>query len=184
MSFLSDLGSIAKEFMDVRDEITHTVTDAATQAIAHVTEAKDDVAVVYNQRLTMWRRFVMMSPRALLASKIPLLPAPNRRFMTSRPATRQRTARKLSLYDRCHICYTVNQYYIIYRNAMKAVVRVGGKQYIVAAKETLLDLLPEGTKELTLEPLMIFDDKDVQPSAPQVSGIKIKGKGRGRRSQR
>lgn len=44
MSFLSDLGSIAKEFMDVRDEITHTVTDAATQAIAHVTEAKDDVA--------------------------------------------------------------------------------------------------------------------------------------------
>jgi large subunit ribosomal protein L21 len=60
---------------------------------------------------------------------------------------------------------------------MKAVVRVGGKQYIVAAKETLLvDLLPEGTKELTLEPLMIFDDKDVQLGAPQVSGIKIKAK--------
>ncbi|MFZ1458772.1 MAG: 50S ribosomal protein L21 [Candidatus Saccharimonadales bacterium] len=60
---------------------------------------------------------------------------------------------------------------------MKAVVRVGGKQYIVAAKETLLvDRLPDGTKELTLEPLMLFDDKDVQLGTPQVSGIKIKAK--------
>ncbi|MGB3024086.1 MAG: 50S ribosomal protein L21 [Candidatus Saccharimonadales bacterium] len=58
---------------------------------------------------------------------------------------------------------------------MKAVVRVGGKQYIVAAKETLLvDRLPDGTKELTLEPLMVFDDKDVKLGTPQVSGIKIK----------
>ena len=30
----------------------------------------------------------------------------------------------------------------------KAVVKVGGKQYLVAEKETLrVDLLPEGTKE-------------------------------------
>ncbi|MBP7760703.1 bL21 family ribosomal protein, partial [Candidatus Saccharibacteria bacterium] len=50
---------------------------------------------------------------------------------------------------------------------MKAVVRVGGKQYIVAAKETLLvDRLPDGTKELTLEPLMVFDDKDVKLGTP------------------
>nr|MBP7760900.1 50S ribosomal protein L21 [Candidatus Saccharibacteria bacterium] len=50
-----------------------------------------------------------------------------------------------------------------------------GKQYIVAAKETLLvDRLPDGTKELTLEPLMVFDDKDVKLGTPQVSGIKIK----------
>lgn len=46
---------------------------------------------------------------------------------------------------------------------MKAIVRVGGKQYTVAEKETLLvDLLPEGTKELSLEPLMVFEGKDVK----------------------
>lgn len=60
---------------------------------------------------------------------------------------------------------------------MKAVVRIGGKQYVVAEKETLLvDRLPDGTKELTLEPLMVFDDKDVSVGTPAVSGIKIKAK--------
>jgi len=58
---------------------------------------------------------------------------------------------------------------------MKAVVRVGGKQYVVAEKESLLvDRLPDGTKELTLEPLMVFDGKDVQIGAPAVAGMKIK----------
>jgi large subunit ribosomal protein L21 len=58
---------------------------------------------------------------------------------------------------------------------MKAVVRVGGKQYTVSEKETLLvDRLPDGTKELTLEPLMVFDGKDVQIGAPAVASIKIK----------
>ncbi|MBC7746924.1 bL21 family ribosomal protein, partial [Pedobacter sp.] len=42
---------------------------------------------------------------------------------------------------------------------MKAVVRIGGKQYIVVEKETLLvDRLQDGTKELSLEPLMLFDE--------------------------
>jgi len=60
---------------------------------------------------------------------------------------------------------------------MKAVVRIGGKQYIVAEKETLLvDRLPEGTKELTLEPLMTFDGKDARVGAPLVDGVKIKAK--------
>lgn len=60
---------------------------------------------------------------------------------------------------------------------MKAVVRVGGKQYIVSEKETLLvDRLPEGTKELTLEPLMVFDGKDISVGAPVVAGMKIKAK--------
>ncbi len=60
---------------------------------------------------------------------------------------------------------------------MKAVVRIGGKQYIVGEKETLLvDRLPEGTKELTLEPLMTMDGKDIKVGAPLVSGIKIKAK--------
>ncbi|MFZ1812182.1 MAG: 50S ribosomal protein L21 [Candidatus Saccharimonadales bacterium] len=60
---------------------------------------------------------------------------------------------------------------------MKAVVRIGGKQYIVGEKETLLvDRLPEGTKELTLEPLMVFDGKDISVGAPVVAGMKIKAK--------
>ncbi len=60
---------------------------------------------------------------------------------------------------------------------MKAVVRIGGKQYIVAEKETLLvDRLPEGTKELTLEPLMTFDGKNATVGAPLVSGVRIKAK--------
>lgn len=60
---------------------------------------------------------------------------------------------------------------------MKAVVRVGGKQYIVAEKESLLvDHLPEGTKELSLEPLMVFDDKTATVGTPLVSGVAIKAK--------
>ena len=60
---------------------------------------------------------------------------------------------------------------------MKAVVRVGGKQYIVAEKESLLvDRLPDGTKELTLEPLMVFDGNDVQIGMPAVAGVTVKAK--------
>lgn len=60
---------------------------------------------------------------------------------------------------------------------MKAVVRVGGKQYIVAEKETLLvDRLPDGTKELSLEPLMVFDDKTATVGTPVVKGVTIKAK--------
>jgi large subunit ribosomal protein L21 len=58
---------------------------------------------------------------------------------------------------------------------MKAVVRVGGKQYIVTAKETLLvDRLPDGTKELTLDPLMVFDDKTTSVGTPFVKGASVK----------
>jgi large subunit ribosomal protein L21 len=60
---------------------------------------------------------------------------------------------------------------------MKAVVRVGGKQYIVAEKETLLvDRLPDGTKELTLDTLMVFDDKNAEVGAPLVKGVTINAK--------
>lgn len=58
---------------------------------------------------------------------------------------------------------------------MKAVIQVGGKQYIVAEKETLLvDRLQDGTKELSLEPLMVFDDKEVRVGAPTVSSVTVK----------
>ncbi len=60
---------------------------------------------------------------------------------------------------------------------MKAVVKVGGKQYIVAEKDILLvDKLPEGTKELTLDPLLTFDGKTTKVGTPLVGGVKIVAK--------
>ena len=57
---------------------------------------------------------------------------------------------------------------------MKAVIKVGGKQYIVAEKETLLvDLLPEGTKELTLDALLVIDGEKTTIGTPLVSGVKV-----------
>ena len=59
----------------------------------------------------------------------------------------------------------------------KAVVKVGGKQYIVAEKETLMvDLLPEGTKELTLDALLVIDGDKTQVGKPTVSGVKVTAK--------
>lgn len=59
----------------------------------------------------------------------------------------------------------------------KAVVKVGGKQYLVAEKETLLvDLLPEGTKELTLDALLVIDGDKTTVGTPTVKGVKIAAK--------
>lgn len=59
----------------------------------------------------------------------------------------------------------------------KAVVKVGGKQFIVAEKETLLvDLLPEGTKELTLDALLVIDGDKISVGAPLVKGVKVVAK--------
>jgi large subunit ribosomal protein L21 len=60
---------------------------------------------------------------------------------------------------------------------MKAVIEVGNKQYIVAKGDKIdVDLLPEGAKKLDLEPLMVFDDKDVKVGAPVVKGAKVEAK--------
>ena len=57
----------------------------------------------------------------------------------------------------------------------KAVIKVGGKQYIVAEKETLrVDLLPEGTKDLALDALLVIDGTTV--GDPIVKGVKVKAK--------
>lgn len=59
----------------------------------------------------------------------------------------------------------------------KAVVKIGGKQFIVAEKETLLvDLLPEGTKELTLDALLVIDGDKTQVGTPTVKGVTVKAK--------
>ena len=56
---------------------------------------------------------------------------------------------------------------------MKAVITSGGKQYIVAEKETLLvDKLPEDQKELTFDALLTFDDKGATVGTPTVKGAK------------
>ena len=60
---------------------------------------------------------------------------------------------------------------------MKAVVKIGGKQYLVAEKETLLvDLLPEGTKELDLDALLVVDGDKTLVGSPTVKGVKVKAK--------
>lgn len=60
---------------------------------------------------------------------------------------------------------------------MKAVVKVGGKQYIVTEKETLLvDRLPEGTKELTLDALLVIDGDKTTVGTPAVKGVAVKAK--------
>lgn len=59
----------------------------------------------------------------------------------------------------------------------KAVVKIGGKQFIAAEKETLLvDLLPEGTKELTLDALLVIDGDKVAVGAPTVKDVKVTAK--------
>lgn len=59
----------------------------------------------------------------------------------------------------------------------KAVVLIGGKQYLVEEQETLrVDLLPEGTKELETGALMVIDGDDVKVGMPEVAGVKVKAK--------
>ncbi|MBS7346706.1 MAG: 50S ribosomal protein L21 [Candidatus Sacchiramonaceae bacterium] len=59
----------------------------------------------------------------------------------------------------------------------KAVVKVGGKQFIVSEKEPLLvDLLPQGTKELKLDALMLIDGDKVEVGTPIVKGVKVSAK--------
>jgi large subunit ribosomal protein L21 len=56
----------------------------------------------------------------------------------------------------------------------KAVVKIGGKQFVVSEKETLLvDLLQEGTKELTLDALLVIDGDKISVGTPTVKGVKV-----------
>lgn len=60
---------------------------------------------------------------------------------------------------------------------MKAVVKISGKQYIVSEKESLLvDLLPEGTKELTLDALLVIDGDKTKVGTPTVKGAVVKAR--------
>ena len=60
---------------------------------------------------------------------------------------------------------------------MKAVVKISGKQYVVAEKETLMvDLLPEGTKELKSDALLLIDGDKVTVGSPVVKGVVVTAK--------
>ena len=60
---------------------------------------------------------------------------------------------------------------------MKAVVKISGKQYLVSEKESLLvDLLPEGAKELTLDALLVIDGEKIKVGTPTVKGSSVKAK--------
>ncbi len=59
----------------------------------------------------------------------------------------------------------------------KAVILVGGKQYLVSEKETLrVDLLPEGTKELETDALLLIDGDKTEVGTPTVKGVKVSAK--------
>ena len=59
----------------------------------------------------------------------------------------------------------------------KAVVLIGGKQYIAAEGETLrVDLLPEGTKELETGALLVIDGDKTLVGTPEVKGVKVSAK--------
>jgi len=59
----------------------------------------------------------------------------------------------------------------------KAVIKVGGKQYLVAEKETLtVDLLGDAKKELELDALMVIDGEKVSVGTPVVKDAKVVAK--------
>lgn len=59
----------------------------------------------------------------------------------------------------------------------KAVVKIGGKQFVVTEKETLLvDLLPEGTKELKTDALLVIDGDTTTVGTPTVKGVVVTAK--------
>ncbi|HSX41227.1 MAG TPA: 50S ribosomal protein L21 [Candidatus Saccharimonadales bacterium] len=58
---------------------------------------------------------------------------------------------------------------------MQAVIKAGGKQYIVKEGQTLnIDLVDSDAKKLEFEPLMVIEGDKVQVGAPIVSGVVVK----------
>ena len=59
----------------------------------------------------------------------------------------------------------------------KAVILVGGKQYLVSEQETLrVDLLPAGTKELETSALLVIDGDKTTVGTPEVPKVKVSAK--------
>jgi large subunit ribosomal protein L21 len=58
----------------------------------------------------------------------------------------------------------------------QAVIETGGKQYIVAKDQELEVELLGSKKQLSFEPLMVFDEKGAKVGAPTVKGAKVTAK--------
>lgn len=59
----------------------------------------------------------------------------------------------------------------------KAVIKLGGKQYIVTEKERLMvDRLPDGTKSLSLDALLVIDGDKTAVGKPNVKDVKVEAK--------
>jgi large subunit ribosomal protein L21 len=57
---------------------------------------------------------------------------------------------------------------------MKAVIEVGGKQYLVAQGETLeVELLHADKKAVTFTPLLVIDGDDVSVGTPSVDKVTV-----------
>ncbi len=59
---------------------------------------------------------------------------------------------------------------------MKAIIKTGGKQYLVAKGDEISIELVGEDKTLTFEPLLVFDEKTQKVGNPTVSGAKVKAK--------
>lgn len=56
----------------------------------------------------------------------------------------------------------------------KAVITTGGKQYLVAKDDQVeVELLGTDKKNVTFEPLLVFDEKDIKVGKPTVTGAKV-----------
>ncbi|OGL31378.1 50S ribosomal protein L21 [Candidatus Saccharibacteria bacterium RIFCSPHIGHO2_12_FULL_41_12] len=56
----------------------------------------------------------------------------------------------------------------------KAVIATGGKQYLVSTGDSLeIELVESKDKNITFEPLLVFDDKDVKIGTPTVKDAKV-----------
>jgi large subunit ribosomal protein L21 len=57
---------------------------------------------------------------------------------------------------------------------MQAVIKAGGKQYIVEPNQTLeIDLVASDAKKLNFEPLLVIDGDKVTVGTPVVSGVTV-----------
>lgn len=57
---------------------------------------------------------------------------------------------------------------------MQAVIKSGGKQYLVSADQTLeIDLVSSDKKQIEFEPLMVIDGDKISVGTPVVSGVKV-----------
>lgn len=58
----------------------------------------------------------------------------------------------------------------------QAVIETGGKQYLVSKGQELEVELVGDKKQLSFEPLLVFDDKDVSVGTPKVKDAKVTAK--------